>query len=116
MPHEHRQPPWYWYLVRPYFRWERPGPLTDCCRPSWWLERLVWRAKAWWRYRSPWGKRWVARERAAQEERWRNFKMPEIAVPYPALSADDIVSVQPMTGPTPGTFSLGRIKFKVKKP
>jgi hypothetical protein len=99
-----------------YFRWERPAPLTDCLRPSWWLEELVWGCKAWWRYRSPWGRRRVARERAAQDERMRHFQMPLVKQEFPALKIDEIVGVQPMTGEHGDTFSLGRIKFKVTKP
>jgi hypothetical protein len=98
--------------MRWYFRWERPGPLTDCCRPSWWLEELLWRAKAWWRYRSPWGRRRVARERAAQDERLKHFQWPEVLAATPILRAEDIVNVQPMTGPVPDGF---HIEFKFKR-
>lgn len=90
-----------------YFRWHEPPPLTDCCRPPWWLERLVW-----W-LRSRWWRVWHGREKIVIPT---VIQMPVVKAAYPGLKLDEIVSVQPMTGAHGDTFSLGRLKIVVKKP
>lgn len=74
--------------MRWYFRWHEPPPLCDCCRPPWWLERLVWRLQRWW-HRLWWGRVKVPIP--------TTIVVPRVEKPFPGLPIDDIVSVQPMT-------------------
>lgn len=74
-----------------YFRWHEPPPLCDCCRPPWWLERLVWRLQRWWH------RLWWGREKVRIPT---TIVMPEVKSPLVGLDINGIVTVQPMTAGT----------------
>ena len=70
-------------------RLRQPPPLCDCCRPATRLERVVWWLRARW-LRWWWGPEKIAEFKVVQ--------FPAVRESLPSL--DDIVSAQPMTGPT----------------
>jgi hypothetical protein len=64
-------------------RWSPPPPLWDCCKPPTRLERIIWRILG-----------LFNRKKIKPFPDRTGF--PIVKVPFPELTANDIVGVQPM--------------------
>jgi hypothetical protein len=61
-------------------RWSRPPPLTDCCRPPTFLERIVWRLR----------ERFQRRFKKRVKVEFQTFTFPVVNKPWPQFPVEEI--------------------------